>query len=159
MTRFDVETCSVAWPGLELTIHNGTVRDLAFVSRASGTPVLVSGGAGTCHYCYYYLKSAFSQTGTHAEAWSLITKTINHYNCITTLKINQLKWNQDPKLYLWVVKSQCTNLITCSRSRNGRWQQTNWTWKCACDLSLVHTQAHTSSCVLGSRFLPHSFLV
>ena len=47
MTRFDAETCSVTWPGLELAIHNGTVRDLAFVSRASGTPVLVSGGAGT----------------------------------------------------------------------------------------------------------------
>lgn len=62
MTRFDAETCSVAWPGLELTIHNGTVRDLAFVSRASGTPVLVSGGAGTCHYCYYYLKSGSSHT-------------------------------------------------------------------------------------------------
>lgn len=46
MTRFDAETCSVTWPGLELAIHNGTVRDLAFVSRASGTPVLVSGGAG-----------------------------------------------------------------------------------------------------------------
>lgn len=47
MTKFDAETCSVTWPGLELAIHNGTVRDLAFVSRASGTPVLVSGGAGS----------------------------------------------------------------------------------------------------------------
>ena len=47
MTRFNAETCSVTWPGLELAIHNGTVRDLAFVSRASGTPVLVSGGAGS----------------------------------------------------------------------------------------------------------------
>ena len=47
MMKFDVETCSVTWPGLELAIHSGTVRDLAFVSRASGTPVLVSGGAGT----------------------------------------------------------------------------------------------------------------
>ena len=46
MTRFDAESCSVTWPGLELAIHNGTVRDIAFVSRASGTPVLVSGGAG-----------------------------------------------------------------------------------------------------------------
>ena len=47
MTRFDAETCSLTWPGMDLSIHNGTVRDLAFVSRASGTPVLVSGGAGT----------------------------------------------------------------------------------------------------------------
>ena len=46
MMRFDAETCSLTWPGLELAIHSGTVRDLAFVSRASGTPVLVSGGAG-----------------------------------------------------------------------------------------------------------------
>jgi len=46
MTRFEAESCSVTWPGLELAIHNGTVRDIAFVSRASGTPFLVSGGAG-----------------------------------------------------------------------------------------------------------------
>lgn len=58
MTRFDAETCSVAWPGLELAIHNGTVRDLAFVSRASGTPVLVSGGAGTYHFCEVCFKKS-----------------------------------------------------------------------------------------------------
>lgn len=62
--KFDVETCSVTWPGLELAIHSGTVRDLAFVSRASGTPVLVSGGAGTdedsvreINYTYTFLAS------------------------------------------------------------------------------------------------------
>ena len=55
MTRFDAETCSVSWPGLELAIHSGTVRDLAFVSRASGTPVLVSGGAGMYHFCVVLL--------------------------------------------------------------------------------------------------------
>lgn len=49
MTRFDAETCSIIWPGLDLAIHGGTVRDLAFVSRASGSPVLVSGGAGSSH--------------------------------------------------------------------------------------------------------------
>lgn len=78
MTRFDAETCSVAWPGLELTIHNGTVRDLAFVSRASGTPVLVSGGAGTCHYCYYYLKSGSSHTIKPGPMLSLIINSKNH---------------------------------------------------------------------------------
>ena len=62
MTKFDAETCSVAWPGLELAIHNGTVRDLAFVSRASGTPVLVSGGAGMYHCCEVCFKEVNSHT-------------------------------------------------------------------------------------------------
>ena len=62
MTRFDAETCSVAWPGLELAIHSGTVRDLAFVSRASGTPVLVSGGAGMYHFCMVLLRKVTSHT-------------------------------------------------------------------------------------------------
>ena len=69
MTRFDAETCSVAWPGLELAIHSGTVRDLAFVSRASGTPVLVSGGAGMYHFCVVLLRPRLHGSG-QIFAWT-----------------------------------------------------------------------------------------
>ena len=98
MTRFDAETCSVAWPGLELAIHNGTVRDLAFVSRASGTPVLVSGGAGTYHFCMVLLlkKSHFShliELGPMPSLTLMIQENINHYYFMTTFKLDQLKRN------------------------------------------------------------------
>lgn len=70
MTRFDAETCSVTSPGLELAIHNGTVRDLAFVSRASGTPVLVSGGAGT----YRSMSSAVFMLETSRDNFDILYK-------------------------------------------------------------------------------------
>ncbi|EDO43418.1 predicted protein [Nematostella vectensis] len=44
--HFDADNCTQVGPELELNIHSGTIRDLSFVSRASGSAVLVSGGAG-----------------------------------------------------------------------------------------------------------------
>ena len=46
MIRFDAENCTQKGNELEMNIHAGTVRDLSFVSRPSGLPMLVSGGAG-----------------------------------------------------------------------------------------------------------------
>ena len=63
MLRFDAENCTQAGPELELNIHAGTVRDLTFVSKSSGSPVLVSGGAGNhfrLHLCQMLLFYMYS---------------------------------------------------------------------------------------------------
>lgn len=44
--HFDADNCTQVGPEIELNIHGGTVRDVAFAPRSGGTTVLVSGGAG-----------------------------------------------------------------------------------------------------------------
>ncbi|XP_037078831.1 WD repeat-containing protein 47-like [Pollicipes pollicipes] len=49
LMRFDADSCSVEDPALELTMHNGTVRDVCFIEDMSNkSSLLVSGGAGDC---------------------------------------------------------------------------------------------------------------
>ena len=49
MIHFDADNCTQIGTETELNIHAGTVRDVSFVSRPAGLPVLVSGGAGMPH--------------------------------------------------------------------------------------------------------------
>lgn len=46
VVNFDAENCTQIGPEMEMNIHSGTVRDLAFASRSGGSNVIVSGGAG-----------------------------------------------------------------------------------------------------------------
>ncbi|KAE9550357.1 hypothetical protein FO519_006440 [Halicephalobus sp. NKZ332] len=50
LMSFNSEECKIG-AELELTMHDGTVRELIFMDDSSRAPVLVSGGAGNCHIC------------------------------------------------------------------------------------------------------------
>uniref|UniRef100_A0AC34GLS6 Uncharacterized protein n=1 Tax=Panagrolaimus sp. ES5 TaxID=591445 RepID=A0AC34GLS6_9BILA len=47
LMSFNAEECKIG-AEVELTMHDGTVRDLIFMDDLSHPPVLVSGGAGNC---------------------------------------------------------------------------------------------------------------
>uniref|UniRef100_A0A673KR76 WD repeat-containing protein 47-like n=1 Tax=Sinocyclocheilus rhinocerous TaxID=307959 RepID=A0A673KR76_9TELE len=47
---FNPETCNATGPDLEFSMHDGTIRDLAFMEGPeSGGAILISGGAGDCN--------------------------------------------------------------------------------------------------------------
>ncbi|XP_074596655.1 WD repeat-containing protein 47-like isoform X2 [Brevipalpus obovatus] len=49
MMRFDEDTCDFIGTDTELTMHDGTIRDLCFMEDSNnGSTTLVSGGAGDC---------------------------------------------------------------------------------------------------------------
>ncbi|KAK3757455.1 hypothetical protein RRG08_015463 [Elysia crispata] len=49
LTKFNEETLSVEGPGMELSFHDGTVRDLVFMQDVTNhSSLLISGGAGDC---------------------------------------------------------------------------------------------------------------
>ncbi|NXU23085.1 WDR47 protein, partial [Thalassarche chlororhynchos] len=47
---FNAETCNATGPDLEFSMHDGTIRDLAFMEGPeSGGAILISAGAGDCN--------------------------------------------------------------------------------------------------------------
>ncbi|GFR78804.1 WD repeat-containing protein 47 [Elysia marginata] len=49
LTKFNEDTLSVEGPGMELSFHDGTVRDLVFMQDVTNhSSLLISGGAGDC---------------------------------------------------------------------------------------------------------------
>ncbi|KAH7728337.1 Protein NMTN-1 a [Aphelenchoides avenae] len=50
LMSFKADECKIG-AELELTMHDGTVRDLIFLDDAAHSNILVSGGAGNCHIC------------------------------------------------------------------------------------------------------------
>ncbi|XP_070531642.1 WD repeat-containing protein 47-like isoform X2 [Ptychodera flava] len=48
LMRFDANKCNAEGPDTELTMHNGTVRDVVFLPDPNSAPLLLSGGAGDC---------------------------------------------------------------------------------------------------------------
>ncbi|XP_022088994.1 WD repeat-containing protein 47-like isoform X3 [Acanthaster planci] len=48
LLRFDPQKCNADGPDIDMTMHDGTVRDLVFQPESSHGTVLVSGGAGDC---------------------------------------------------------------------------------------------------------------
>ncbi|MEQ2168228.1 WD repeat-containing protein 47, partial [Goodea atripinnis] len=47
---FSAETCNATGPDLEFSMHDGTIRDLAFMEGPeSGGAILISAGAGDCN--------------------------------------------------------------------------------------------------------------
>ena len=47
--RFNEETCDLEGAEAELTMHEGTVRDVCFMEdMTNGSSLLISGGAGDC---------------------------------------------------------------------------------------------------------------
>ncbi|TNN36628.1 WD repeat-containing protein 47 [Liparis tanakae] len=61
---FDAESCNATGPDLEFSMHDGTVRDLAFMEGPeSGGAVLISAGAGDCNI---YTTDCHRGRGLHA---------------------------------------------------------------------------------------------
>ncbi|XP_078475165.1 WD repeat-containing protein 47 [Lampetra fluviatilis] len=61
---FSADTCNAVGPDLEFSMHDGTIRDLAFLETPdSGAPVLVSAGAGDCNI---YTTDCRARQGLHA---------------------------------------------------------------------------------------------
>ncbi|XP_038046884.1 WD repeat-containing protein 47-like isoform X1 [Patiria miniata] len=48
LLRFDPQKCNADGPDIDMTMHDGTVRDLVFQPESTHGTVLVSGGAGDC---------------------------------------------------------------------------------------------------------------
>nr|XP_006817534.1 PREDICTED: WD repeat-containing protein 47-like [Saccoglossus kowalevskii] len=48
LMRFDINKCNADGPDTELTMHDGTVRDVMFIQDPNSIPILLSGGAGDC---------------------------------------------------------------------------------------------------------------
>ncbi|XP_037073681.1 WD repeat-containing protein 47-like isoform X2 [Pollicipes pollicipes] len=49
LMRFNAETCNIEGQEIDLTMHDGTVRDLCFIEDMSNkSSLLISGGAGDC---------------------------------------------------------------------------------------------------------------
>ncbi|KAI5101787.1 WD repeat-containing protein 47 [Silurus meridionalis] len=61
---FNAETCNATGPDLELSMHDGTIRDVAFMEGPdSGGTVLISAGAGDCNI---YTTDCLRGLGLHA---------------------------------------------------------------------------------------------
>ncbi|XP_053093847.1 WD repeat-containing protein 47b isoform X1 [Pangasianodon hypophthalmus] len=61
---FNAETCNATGPDLEFSMHDGTIRDLAFMEGPeSGGAILISAGAGDCNI---YTTDCHRGLGLHA---------------------------------------------------------------------------------------------
>ncbi|KAJ8277959.1 hypothetical protein GJAV_G00082150 [Gymnothorax javanicus] len=61
---FNAETCNATGPDLEFSMHDGTIRDLAFMEGPeSGGTILISAGAGDCNI---YTTDCHRGQGLHA---------------------------------------------------------------------------------------------
>ncbi|XP_070176576.1 WD repeat-containing protein 47-like isoform X1 [Littorina saxatilis] len=64
LTRFNCDTLSTEGPGMELSFHDGTVRDVVFMQDMTNQmSLLISGGAGDCK-----IYASDCQTGTPIRA-------------------------------------------------------------------------------------------
>lgn len=115
LMRFNNETSNIEGNDAELTMHDGTVRDMCFVEDASNrSSLLISGGAGDCKI---YVTDC--ETATPFQALS------GHSGHILTL----FTWggsmfvsgSQDRTIRFWDLRTQgCVNLIaTPSSSGSG----------------------------------------
>ncbi|NWH52084.1 WDR47 protein, partial [Fregata magnificens] len=63
---FNAETCNATGPDLEFSMHDGTIRDLAFMEGPEGGgAILISAGAGDCNI---YTRDCERGRGLHAPS-------------------------------------------------------------------------------------------
>ncbi|XP_048091641.1 WD repeat-containing protein 47 isoform X1 [Alosa alosa] len=73
---FNAETCNATGPDLEFSMHDGTIRDLAFMEGPeSGGAILISAGAGDCNI---YTTDCQRGQGLHALSGHTGTHTNTH---------------------------------------------------------------------------------
>ncbi|RUS79340.1 hypothetical protein EGW08_012894, partial [Elysia chlorotica] len=76
LAKFNEDTLSVEGPGMELSFHDGTVRDLVFMQDVTNhSSLLISGGAGDCKIYVTDCQSGApiramaGHTGGYMEVW------------------------------------------------------------------------------------------
>lgn len=75
LTTFSLDTCTADGPEIELTCHDGTIRDVLFMEEiANHSSTLVSAGAGDCSICI-----------TDCERGTLVRKMQGHSGHIYSL--------------------------------------------------------------------------
>uniref|UniRef100_T1ISV0 Valine--tRNA ligase n=1 Tax=Strigamia maritima TaxID=126957 RepID=T1ISV0_STRMM len=107
LMRFNAETCNTEGEEMELTMHDGTVRDLCFMEDLSNkSSLLISGGAGDCKI--YITDCA---TGTPFQALS------GHSGHILSLYTwggaMFVSGSQDKTVRFWDLRTRgCVNIVT-----------------------------------------------
>jgi len=107
LMRFNPDTCNMEGPEIELTMHDGTVRDVCFIEDMSNkSSLLISGGAGDCKI---YVTDCAS--GTPFQALS------GHSGHILSLYTwggaMFISGSQDKTVRMWDLRTRgCVNMIT-----------------------------------------------
>uniref|UniRef100_T1L4M5 CTLH domain-containing protein n=1 Tax=Tetranychus urticae TaxID=32264 RepID=T1L4M5_TETUR len=107
LMRFDADRCDIVGTEAELTMHDGTVRDLCFMEDlTNGSNLLISGGAGDCKI---YITDC--ETATPFQALS------GHSGHILSLYTwggaMFVSGSQDRTIRFWDLRTRgCVNLIT-----------------------------------------------
>ncbi|XP_064103076.1 WD repeat-containing protein 47-like isoform X1 [Macrobrachium nipponense] len=107
LMKFNADSCSVDGQEIELTMHDGTVRDMCFIEDSSNkSSLLISGGAGDCKI--YVTDCA---TGTPFQALSGHT---GHILALHTWGGAMfVSGSQDRTVRFWDLRTRgCVNVIT-----------------------------------------------
>ncbi|XP_076308772.1 WD repeat-containing protein 47-like [Tachypleus tridentatus] len=106
LMRFNTDTCNLEGGEAELTVHDGTVRDLCFVEDVSNrSSLLISGGAGDCKI---YVTDC--ETATPFQALSGHTGHI--LSLYTWGGAMFVSGSQDKTIRFWDLRTQgCVNLV------------------------------------------------
>lgn len=107
LMRFNADTCNVEGQEIELSMHDGTVRDVCFIEDMSNkSSLLVSGGAGDCKI---YVTDCV--TGTPFQA---LTGHSGHVLSLYTWGGAMfISGSQDKTVRMWDLRTRgCVNMIT-----------------------------------------------
>ncbi|XP_071493721.1 WD repeat-containing protein 47-like [Diadema antillarum] len=112
LVRFDPDKCNASGPDVDLSFHDGTVRDLVFQDSPCGT-TLISAGAGDCSIC---LTDCQQGQAMHAMAGHT-----GHVLSLYAWSGNMLaSGSQDNTVRLWDVRTpRCVQIIGSPGSDNG----------------------------------------
>ncbi|XP_077986557.1 WD repeat-containing protein 47-like isoform X1 [Glandiceps talaboti] len=113
LMRFDVNKCNADGPDTELTMHNGTVRDLTFLTDPSSVPLLLSGGAGDCSV---YMTDCNRGENIHALSGHSghVLSLFTWANCMLA------SGAQDKTVRFWDLRTpRCVNIIGSPGSDRG----------------------------------------
>ncbi|XP_022244469.1 WD repeat-containing protein 47-like [Limulus polyphemus] len=106
LMRFNTDTCNLEGGEAELTMHDGTVRDLCFVEDVSNrSTLMISGGAGDCK-----IYATDCETATPFQALSGHTGHI--FSLYTWGGAMFVSGSQDKTIRFWDLRTQgCVNIV------------------------------------------------
>lgn len=117
LLAFDQERARFVSKEIELTVHDGTIRDLFFIDdRINGSSLLLSGGAGDCRI--YVTDCETTTTFMSLSGHSAPILSMYNWGGATFVT-----GSQDRTIRFWDLRSNsCTNFVTCptiSRNKPG----------------------------------------